>query len=74
MIIFRFLNNYQELKPDPESEPELTRLVAAPGKKRLLGGSGSATLVGVHLCLIGTGTPSVVEVDSAAASAYLTRE
>ncbi len=48
MIIFRFLNNYQESKPEPESEPELTRLVAAPapGKKRLLGGSGSENLLG----------------------------
>ena len=42
MTIFRFLNNFQELKMEPESE--LTRPVAAPGKIRLLGGSGSATL------------------------------
>ena len=51
MIIFRFLNNYQELKPEPESEPELTRLVAAlaPGKKWLLGSSGPATLVPSYL-------------------------
>ncbi len=45
MTILRFLNNCQQLKP----EPELTSPVAAPaqGKKRLLGGcgSGSTTLV-----------------------------
>ncbi len=43
MTIFRFLNNCQELKP----EPKLTCPVAAPApsKKRLLGSSGSATLV-----------------------------
>ena len=59
MTIFSFFNNWQELKPEPESEQKLTRPVAASalGKKLLFGGSGTgpATLVAV-LIFYGSGS------------------